>query len=176
MLRTATFGVFSQAWWPGRGGGSLDDCGILADFMAAHIVGPDLPLPSMEEYRATMGVPDSDSAINGISLDDSIQGLRSHFPDLRVEKYQGDFATFIARVYAGEVASASVLSGSLPAALQFGFKLNHRITIFWNGRALRVLNPLAPPHSRPKSITEAELRRAMAAYPYAEEANAVLVR
>ena len=168
-------GVLSQAWYPGIGEGPLDDCGPLADFMALHAVAPTVPLPTVRTYRTRAGVADTDTASEGLSLEDSEKAMRATWPAGNVELFRGLWSTFLARLKAGWVASASVLSKSLPESLRFGFLRNHRITVFWNGSGLRVLNPLAPPHSRAKSITAAALQKAMADYVSTEPACALLL-
>lgn len=174
MSAKVSAGAYSQRFWPGIGGGSLDDCVILADFRAAHAQHPELTLPSIATYRARAGVPDFDDVSNGLSLDDSMEAIAATWPGIAVERWLGSWEGFAAKVKAGAVASVSVLSSKLPTSLRYGFNLNHRITVYWNGSAWRILNPLAPPHSRPQTITESALRAAMAAYPTAEPACAVL--
>lgn len=177
MSRQVSTGVFNQKLWPGVGAAPYDDCVILADFMAAHAVRPELTLPSIAAYRAAAGVPDTDGKSEGLSLDDSIEAIRIVWPDLDAERYLGTWAGFLERAKTtNAVASVSVLSGALPTTLRYGFLLNHRITVFWTGSAWRVLNPLAPAHSKAKAIIEAALKLAMEKYPTAEAAAAIIFR
>jgi hypothetical protein len=177
-------GVFNQRLWPGVGTGPLDDCWVLADYMATHAVAPSYQLPTIEAYRKAANIegwqpvyPDT-SASEGGALEHSHKALKALFPKLGglVVLRRGDWAGFLAAVKAGHCASASVLSSALPTRLQFGFLGRHRITVYWSTAlgSLRVLNPLAPAHSRPRSITVAELSKAMAAYPDAEPASALI--
>lgn len=173
MSLQVSTGVLSQRYYPGVGTGPLDDCWALADLMALHAVAPTVALPTITAYRTRAGVPDTATGSEGGSLEDSVKGLRATWRG-SVELFRGEWAAFLARLKAGAVASASVLSASLPKALRFGFYLNHRVTVFWAG-SLKVLNPLAPPHSRALSISEAALQEAMADYVSTEPACAVLL-
>lgn len=177
-----SIGVFNQKLWPGIGGGPLDDCWILSDFMALHAVDPAFNLPTIAAYRAAANIvgwkpvsPDTD-AVEGGALEHSLKALKALWPKggNLVELRRGDFAGFLAKVKAGHVGSAAVLSSALPASLQFGFLGRHRIVVYWNGTTLKILNPLARAYSRSVAITEAALRTAMAAYPDAEAASALL--
>lgn len=176
-------GVFNQAKWPGRGTGPLDDCWVLADFMGIHAVAPELALPTISRYRQAANIdgwkpvyPDTDVSEGG-ALEHSLKAIQVLWPTkmAATELYRGSWDRFIAKVKAGHPASCSVLSGSLPLALQFGFKLNHRVLVYWSGTTLRLLNPLAPPHSKPVAITLAALARAMADYAQAEPAGAIIL-
>lgn len=175
-------GNFSQRYWPGIGGGYLDDCTILADFRAVRGRDPRRKLPSIATYRARAitpwtpaGVPDTDTASEGLSLEASLAAIEATWPDLPAELYRGSWSGFASAVKSGAIASASVLSRSLPERHRYGFNLNHRVVFFWTGSGWRILNPLAPPHSKPKSISEEEVRIAMRDYPSAEAACAILV-
>jgi hypothetical protein len=174
MALQVSTGVLSQRYYPGVGPGPLDDCWALADLMALHAIAPEVSLPSVTTYRVRAGVPDTATGSEGGSLEDSLRALRASWHG-SAELFRGTFAAFLARLKAGAVASASVLSGSLPSALRFGFLRNHRVMVFWSSTGLKVLNPLAPPHSRAKAISAAALQKAMADYVSTEPACALLL-
>jgi hypothetical protein len=157
-------GVFNQKRWPKAG--DVDDCWCLADLMAVHGVAPWLRLPNITEFRAAAEKPDVQGVPNGGTVDDSFKAIRKLWPDLQVELVAGGtFATVLAAIKGGRPVSLSVLSGSLPAALQFGFTGAHRVCVYWNATDLKVLNPLARPHSRSKVIEEAVLEKAANDHP-----------
>lgn len=173
-------GVFNQALWPGIGGGPRDDCWVLADYMGAHAVAPELGLPSIARYRELANIagwkpvyPDTD-ATEGGALEHSLKAIRALWPDLDAELYRGTWEGFLARCPVGHCASVSVLAGRLPARLRYGFTGNHRILLVRTSSGPKVLDPLARAHSKAKAITLAELRAAMAAYPDAEAASAII--
>lgn len=177
-------GVFSQRYWPGIGSGPLDDCWVLADFQALYGCDPRFTLPTIAAYRKAANIaqwkpvyPDT-SASEGGALEHSEKALKALWPKggALLQLYRGTWDGFLAAMKAGHGASVNVLSGALPASMQFGFLLNHRVYIYWSAglASLRIMNPLARPHSRPVSITQAALRTAMAAYPSAEPACALI--
>lgn len=181
MTRQTSIGVLNQKLYPGvdPAGGPidvLDECVILADFMGIHAVRPEIYLPTIAQYRAAAGVPDVDGKSNGLSLDDSFEAITKLLPDVDVERYLGTWAGFLTKAKTtAAVASVSVLGSALPSRLRHT-NLNHRILAYWTGSAWHVLDPLAAPYSRARSITEAELKAAMAAYPTAEAAAAIILR
>lgn len=174
-------GVFSQVYWRGVGALPRDDCWVLADFMGVHAVAPHLGLPSIAAYRERANIagwkpvyPDT-AAIEGGALEHSRKAILALWPTMAAtELYRGTWAGFLAKVKAGHCASVEVRSGSLPLALQFGYLLNHRVFVYWNGTTLKLMNPLAKPHSASVAITEAALAKAMAAFPSAEAACAIV--
>lgn len=182
-MKQLSTGVFSQRYWPGVGAGPLDDCWLLGDLMAVHAADPTLRLVSAGTYRQAAYVPgivpvvpDTATGSEGGALEHSVAAIANLWPSLELRLYRGSWAGFLALIDAGWIASASVLSGALPERLQFGFRRNHRVTVARTSAGLRLLNPLAPPHSKALAITADELRAAMAAYPSVEPACAVLVR
>ena len=97
----------------------------------------------------------------------AIRALYPAFGEL-IEVIEGArFSEFLPKLQAGHPASLSLLSGSLPPPLQFGFLGNHRVAVFWNGTKIRLANPLARAHSRSKPITRDELHKAVADHPFA---------
>lgn len=158
-----TVGVLNQARWPGAG--DVDDCWCLADFQALLAVAPWIVLPGIPAYRAAAGNPDLPGPTGG-TIAHSRRAIRALFPELDIEATDGEMAwpALLELVRAGRPASLAVVSGALPPRLQFGFAGKHRVMVWSNGAELRVLNPLAPAHSRGLVIEPAALRNAVEAW------------
>ena len=62
-------------------------------------------------------------------------------------------------------ASLSVKSCSLPLSHQYGFKGTHRVCVAKVDSGWLIANPLAPPHSYYRTISEAALQKAVRDYP-----------
>lgn len=157
-----TQGVFSQKFW--RGVGDIDDCVVLADLQCVHAVTPWASLPSSPAYRTAAGNPDDPVNADGMSLAQSMKALGSLFPGLAVEKIEGGaWAPFIAKVKGGRCASVGVYDATM--ATKNGAPVRHRVSVYWNGTILRVVNPIRGPHTIGTEISETELKRVMVAYP-----------
>lgn len=173
MVPQFTSGVFNQRLWPKAG--DVDDCWCIADLMVVHGCAPWLRLPNVPKYRAAAGKPDSPGKADPGGILDSARAIGALYKDLAIEVMEsGLWEDFIAKVKAGHAASLSVLSGSLPPALQFGFAGPHRVAVFWNGTELRLANPLARAHSRSRAIAEEDLHKAVRDHP-ASHVNCVLM-
>lgn len=174
MLPQFTTGVFNQQRWPQAG--DTDDCWAIADLMAVHGVAPWLRLPGITRYREAANNPRMPGPTPG-NVRDSALAMRTLYPSFGelIKVVEGvAFSDFLTKLKAGHPASLSLLSGSLPARLQFGFLGNHRVAVFWNGERIRLANPLARAHSRSKPITEGELHTAVRDHPFAR-VHAVLM-
>jgi hypothetical protein len=161
-----TTGVFNQQRWPQAG--DTDDCWAIADLMAVHSVAPWIRLPGITRYRELARNPRMPGPTPGTVAQSAraIRALDPAFGEL-IELIEGlPFSEFLPKVKAGHPASLSLLSGSLPSRLQFGFRGNHRVAVFWNGAKIRLANPLARAHSRSKPITEDELHTAVRDHPF----------
>lgn len=161
-------GVFSQKMWPGVG--DVDDCWCLADLMAVHAVAPWASLPDITKYRAAAGNPDKPGPTGG-NIAHSTKAIRALYPKLAIFTSTANagpltWAAFASKMKTGNrrAASLSVLSSALPPSLTFGFYGTHRVTVTYTGK-WRIANPLAQPHARWSVISEADLKRAVQAYP-----------
>ena len=161
-------GVFSQKMWPGVG--DVDDCWCLADLMAVHAVAPWASLPNITDYRQAAGNPDQPGPTGG-NIGHSAKAIRALYPKLVIQTSTANagpltWATFAAKMKTGNrrAASLSVQSNALPPGLIYGFYGTHRVVVTFTGK-WRIANPLAPPHSRWQVIAEADLKRAVNAYP-----------
>ena len=173
MFPNFTVGVFNQKRWPKTG--DADECWMLADLMAIHSVAPWLRLPNAEDYRNAAGNPDIQGQPDGGTIDDSAKAIRKlwarnsagdpGFGSLIEDWHGRPWDEFLAKVKLGHPASLSVLSGSLPPAMQFGFGGTHRVAVFFDGDGLRLANPLARAHSRSRRISDDSLRKAMRDHP-----------
>jgi hypothetical protein len=177
VLPQFTTGVFNQRRWPRAG--DVDDCWAVADLMAVHSVAPWLRLPNMTQYRAAANNPDRDGPTPGTVAQSglAIRTLWDEFGKLIDVVENEPFKDVLPRIKAGRPASIGVLSDSLPERLQFGFsgpKSAHRVAVFWTGTELKLANPLARAHSRPKPIGEEELHVAVRDHPLVM-ANCVLM-
>ena len=175
MLPQFTTGVFNQKRWPRAG--DTDDCWVLADLMAIHSVAPWLRLPDVTKYRAAAGVPDLPGPTPG-NVTDSFKAIKKLYPRLGALvglRVGSSFANVLEDIQAGHPASISLLSGSLPKRLQFGFVGNHRVAVFWTGTELRLANPLARAHSRTKPISNDELHKAVKDHPDLAATHCVLM-
>ena len=161
-------GVFSQSWWPGNGGRPYDDCWCLADMMAVHAVAPWLSLPSVVKYRKAAGNPDEPGIPDGGTIDQSAKAIRALWPKIGklIKVLKADsWAEFEAAITKDRTASLSVKSGSLPLSHQYGFKGTHRVCVAKVDSGWLIANPLAPPHSYYRTISEAALQKAVRDYP-----------
>lgn len=159
-------GVFNQTWWPGNGGPPYDDCWTLADMMAVHAVAPWVSLPTVIKYRAAAGNPDAPGVPDGGTIAQSAKAIRALWPEIGKLIHVisgGTWDAFKSAMGTDKVCSLSVLSGSLPQ--NFGFKGNHRVAVAHVNSGWLIANPLAPPHSRWRAISEAEVKKAIADYP-----------
>lgn len=157
-------GVFNQVRWPKAG--DVDDCWCLADMMAVHGVAPWLWLPTITDYRTAANKPDVPGEMNGGTVSDSARAIGVLWPRLPIELLNGGaWPDLLAKLKSARPASLSVLSGALPANLQFGFAGAHRVTVWWDGATLRLMNPLARPHARSKPITDDALKVAVDRHP-----------
>jgi hypothetical protein len=165
MVPQFTTGVFNQQRWPQAG--DTDDCWAIADLMAVHSVAPWLRLPGVTKYREAANNPRQPGPTPG-NVAQSARAIRTLYPELGdlIEVLEGEpFSAFLPKLKAGHPASISLLSGSLPRSLQFGFTGNHRVAVFWSGSEIRLANPLARAHSRSKPISEEDLHTAVRDHP-----------
>lgn len=177
MNPQTSIGVLSQLKWPEVG--DIDDCWAMSDMMAVAAVAPWLELPGMTRYRSVAGIPDATGPTGG-TIDGSAKAIRALWPDLAAagleisDNHSMTFAAFLTKIKANRSASVSVLSGALPSRLRFGFTGTHRIAVVFTD-TLRVGNPLAQPHTRWLTISEAELAAATAAYPGGPNLNCLVM-
>lgn len=159
-------GVFSQRYWPEVG--DVDDCWAMADIMGIHAVAPWVALPAMTAYRAAADNPDRIGATGG-SIAQSAKAIRALWPELgvniKVSEGTWSWDTFKQKMTPDRVASVSVLSSYLPPSYQYNFGGQHRVALFKGDAGWRIANPLAPPHSRWRDISEADIKKAIDAYP-----------
>lgn len=168
MIPQFTTGIFNQKRWPKAG--DVDDCWAVADLMAVHSVAPWLRLPNITQYRAAANNPDMPGPTPGTVAQSglAIRTLWKEFGKL-IDVLEGvPFNDLLPLIKAGRPVSIGVLSDSLPPQHQFGFKgpkSAHRVAVFWTGAELRLANPLARAHSRPKAIGDEELHVAVRNHP-----------
>lgn len=157
--------VFSQRTWPGVG--DIDDCWVLSSIQCMNKVAPWLALPTATEFRKAANDPD-DGNHDGGNVTDIMTGCKALWPRLPVRALNGvTWDAFIAAVKAANSSpiSVAVVSGKLPAALQYGFAGLHQVSIFWQpGVGFYVANPLAKDRSAPTRIHDVDLRRATEAF------------
>lgn len=169
MNPNLSVGIFNQTWWPGNGGKPYDDCWALADLMAVHGVAPWLNLPTIIKYRAAAGNPDAPGVSDGGTIDQSAKAILTLYPKIAAHMHvaKGDsWDDFKARMtYNNNTASLSLLSGALPSGQAYGFKGTHRVAVALLDSGWKIANPLGPPHGPWRDISEAELKKAVDAYP-----------
>jgi hypothetical protein len=161
-------GVFTQSWWPGNGGRPYDDCWVLADLMAVHAVAPWVSLPNVIVYRREAGNPDEPNVPDGGTIDQSYRAMKRLWPELAAKitvLKNVSWADFEAKITKDRTASLSVLSSALPLSHQYGFKGTHRVAVAKVDSGWLSANPLAAPHARYRTITEAALKKAALDYP-----------
>lgn len=158
-MSTNPYGVFNQVLWPGTG--DVDECWIIATYWALVIAGvvKRKDLPSIKEFRAAAGRPDLPGASGG-SNKNIAKALSILLPKAEVKQYNGNTAGFEKMLKQGYIASLSVDSGDLPAYLQFGFKGDHQISVYYEGGHFWIMNPLAKEGSALLQISLADLKRA----------------
>jgi hypothetical protein len=174
MVPQFTQGTFSQRRWPGIGAGPLDDCWIMADQQNVHACAPWETMRGVKPYREAAGVPDTATGSEGGSLEDSLKAIKALWPKIgaMVELYRGAWDAFEAKIKAGHSASGSVLSAAL--ATKDGKAVPHRVSIYWDGSNWRVVNPLDEAHVKPRTMTEASVRKIFADYPNSNEVCALI--
>ena len=158
-MSTNPYGVFNQVLWPGTG--DVDECWIIATYWALVISGvvKRKNLPTIKEFRAAAGRPDKPGPTGGNNKIIA-KALSILLPKAEVKQYNGNTAGFEKLLKQGYIASLSVDSGDLPAYLQFGFKGNHQISVYYEGGHFWVMNPLAKEGSSLLPISLADLKRA----------------
>jgi hypothetical protein len=153
----ALLGVISQKTFPGVG--NIDDCWVIAPFWAAKEADRSLQLPTVEAFREAADSPDDFEAVNGGGDDEIIKAVNRLWPHFSARRFRNrDFDGLVDEVRAGATASVGVLSEKL--AKSFGHVGGHQIGVAWDGKDLRVANPLAPNGSVPTVISARKLRDA----------------
>jgi hypothetical protein len=154
--------VYAQRYWPGAG--DVDDCWVLAAFMALHAVAPWLALPGVGRFRELAGKPDLPGP-SGAVVDDAAKAIRALYPRLAIETSSTfSWPSFTNAVKSGRPASLTLRSGALPAALRYGFDGIHQVTVEWADDEWVLANPLDQPHSRGDAIAQKDLRAAVEGY------------
>lgn len=142
--------------------GDIDDCAAVATIYAMHMYDHGRPLPTIPEFRAAAGAPDKPGP-TGMTISQVLRAANKLWPDITVNG--GAFAnwdTFNGFMSKGlRPASAQIRSGSLPPALQYGFKGLHQVCVFKVGSDWFVSNPLQKNGAPPDHIGAASLRQAL---------------
>ena len=156
-------GVFNQVSWPGvrfEGQPDIDECWVIASYWATVAAGwrDKDQLPTIFAFRAACSNPDKPGPTGGTN-DDIIRAVRQTMPDVSLVSYGGTGDGFVAWLKnKGAIASLTVNSAYLPAALQFGFKGTHQIGVAWlDGTGLVIMNPLDASGHAPRKIERADL-------------------
>lgn len=160
-------GVFSQKWWrPKQPTNDIDDCVVLADIACLHACAPWEKLPSITTYREAAGNPDAPTP-DGLTVEQSEAAIRTLWPQIGTKivasKGTMTWASFLSAVKSGKTASVAVFSAAM--ATKNGAPVRHRISVFWTGTTLRIVNPIRDPHTVGTDISEAALKKAMDDYP-----------
>src|SRR5262245_45456565 len=165
--------AFSQRTWPGHDpnpGDSrpdLDDCWAVSGIQMANVTAPWLRMPSVAAFRNEAGVPDTGKGIEGGRVRNVYRGARGCYPSIRDLFTLGDgtpWSAFLRELERHRPLSVSVLSGALPARLQYGFEGRHQVTVAEKGGRIRIANPLQRAETRWETIGADDLRQAMRAY------------
>ena len=153
--------VLSQRTYPGAG--DIDDCWAVATIWAAASSKPTIAYPTITTFRQKAGKPDLPGPTGG-NIFDCERGADGCWPTLPNELVvTSDWNAIVTRLKAGKPASIAVDSAKLPSRLRYNFYGKHQVGVKYEGTTLYCMNPLAPPDTRPLSITWTELRLAMAA-------------
>lgn len=144
--------ILSQKNWPAAG--DIDDCVVLADFMAIHCVAPWLWLPNVTQYRAAAGNPDDPTKGDGLTIGQSAAAFKALYPQLAITVIDGTAAwsTFAALVKANRPASLCVKSAAI--ATKNGVAVGHRVTVQVRGGKWYMGNPIKAPHAAWVEIAE----------------------
>jgi hypothetical protein len=154
--------IYSQKFWPGAG--DVDDCWVLAAYMAIHAVAPWLDLPGVKRFRELAGKPDLPGPSPG-TVADAHKAIRALYPSLGAKVTTSmTWPAFVDQVKSGHPASLTLKSGALPAGLRYGFAGVHQVAVEFEGDGWLVANPLALPHHRGDPIGQAALRAAVQAH------------
>jgi hypothetical protein len=169
------YGVFNQVLWSGVG--DVDECWIIATYWALVITGvvKRKDLPTIKEFRAAAGRPDRPGASGGNNTVIA-KALTKLLPKADAQLYNGNTAGFEKMLKQGYVASLSVDSGDLPAYLQFGFKGDHQISVYFEGGQFWIMNPLAKEGSALIQISRAALQKAAGSYLGDGKFHAIFIR
>ena len=164
--------VISQRTYPGVG--DIDECWLIATYIAARYSLPGCHLPTVTEARTAAHNPDMPGPTGG-TLSDIMEVVTKYFPNFGVRKFVStDWAMFVRFLDAGWVAAVGTLSSKLPSALQFGFGGEHEVTVQKVGSYFYLANPLAVTGAAPLRVTEAALKSAIFAFVGAGNIQAAL--
>lgn len=167
MKPQISIGVANQVLWPKAG--DVDDCACLACMSAVLAVAPWLPMPNIRKFREASGVPDHRGEPDGHSINEVARAMRKLWPALAklTTVSAGDLTKerVLTEIEGGRPAMLFVWSGALPADQQYGFSGGHAIAAVYVDGEFLIANPLAPAHSRWKTIGRNRLGEALRAMP-----------
>jgi hypothetical protein len=151
--------VANQGKFPGAG--DLDDCWIVATWMCANGVRPDIAKGDITWMRGAAGDPD-DGIADGGSNTEILKMCRRMWPDIEVTDVAGREWDWLLNRLRADVrpVSLAVLSSELPRALRFGFQGPHQVSFWHESGDFWFANPLAPEGSRPLAVQPADIRPA----------------
>jgi hypothetical protein len=151
--------VINQVVYPYAG--DVDDCWVVATLWGVRYHFPHIALPNIRDFRYWAGNPDRPGATGGNNGDIQL-AINHYWPHagfVREDRYGNAGWSFIEQQCdAGKVFSIALNSGSLPSTYRYGFYGAHRCGIAKRGGSWYIMNPLAPQGSRPRSISEADLK------------------
>lgn len=158
--------VVSQEFFPGKGKGPLDDCLILALYMALLEVLPWLKLPNIHTFREAAGLADTATS-NPTNEDGVFRGLKALFPEvaaLSTKMSDWGWRQFLDEAKLRKRPSAVIVRAvHLPKT--YGFDGFHGIYVtHMNAHDWFEGNPLDKPHNWPDKIDQSTLRTAVEAY------------
>lgn len=142
--------------------GDVDNCVDVSARWALRGVGYE-PVPSIPEFRAAAGVPDSAHHIEGMDEKAALRACIALAPATRPTLVRGSMSTIVEALGPGTAAILFVRSSLLP--VRYGFPGLHGIGAALVGGKLYIANPLAPAGSKPRLISAHDLERAMRGYP-----------
>lgn len=163
---------YSQLTFPGVG--DIDDCVVVATCQAAHALG--LPIPTAPAFRKAAGVPDKPGP-TPMSVVSAEKACNTLWPTTRTvmnEHFSWHNFGLAMEGTGRRPASCSVLSGALPARLQFGFRGDHQVCVFFQDQTWWLVNPLQPEGTPPHVITATELHTALGSFAGGGNVAAVL--
>lgn len=150
-----------QRTYPGAG--DVDDCVPVATIMAYSAEPDHKPLPNVPTFRKAAGVPDRPGA-TPMTVTQAGVGAHKLWPELRTVAARFSWANFAHAMEVGRrPAMVTVLSGQLPAGLQFGFTGGHAVTVFFQDAEWWIVNPLQPKGTGPHRIDGHDLHLAAGA-------------
>lgn len=162
----------SQRGYPGAG--DIDDCVPVATIQAYAAEPDHRPLPDVPTFRRAAGVPDKPGP-TPMTVTQAGVAVHKLWPELRITAARFTWPNFGHAMEGGRrPAMVTLLSGALPAPLQYGFKGGHAVCVFFQDGKWWIVNPLQPKGTAPREISGHDLHVAAGALAGGGDVDAIV--